>query len=159
MKKDPIDIINKMAAELGLGGRGRSKHDVNYWQVKGDFFSFAYTPWRQPDGKYYALRYRSNVLVKKVAFGRRKIAKKRAYEWFCKRRELLKWIAAKRAAKPKKPVPTKTEILQKKLERILGNIKKMETKKKRLETLLRKRRKTAGYYSRRIEKLKGAEKQ
>lgn len=148
--------FNKIAAEVGLGKVPTRIHpdSVRYWEVKGDFFTFAYIPWKQADGKYYALKYRSGKLVKKVAFGRRKKARERTYKWFCKRREILEQLATKRAAKPSKAEPTKLEILQKKQQKILISMKKMVTKKRRLETLIKKRMRSLAYYAKKIEELK-----
>jgi len=59
--------------------------DVRYWRTRR--YAFGYTLHRQPDGKFYALKYRlkadgSGKLVKKVAFGRRLVARARAYHWY-----------------------------------------------------------------------------
>lgn len=153
---DPIDAINRIVADLGYGRtRGsRIKHNINYWQAAGDFFSFGYTPWRQADGKFYALKYRSNRLVKKVAFGRRKTAKKRAYEWFSKRQEVLDSMAANRAEKPKKPAPTKAEIVQKKIAHCEGYIRRHSTRLKRTKTLIKKWEKKKRYYEKKARILK-----
>ena len=66
-----------------------------YWRVKGDHYAFAYTTERTNDHKFWALKYRITKkawkLVKKVGFGKRRVAKARAYKWYCQRKaELLK---------------------------------------------------------------------
>lgn len=161
MSKDPIQEINRIAAELGLG-RGSSgihKNSIRYWQHKRDFFSFAYTPWRESDGKFYALKYRSGKVVKKVAFGRRKKAKERAYQWYCKRRAVLEKLAADIAAKPKKPAPTKAEIVQKKIALCEGYVRRHSTRLKRTKTLLKKWEKKKRYYEKKARSLKGEKQQ
>lgn len=91
-----IDLLNKLAADLGLFG-GRRKHKMNLWSPphgwKGKVaYYFGYTPWKTEDpetGKvgFFALKYRrlkngTFKLVKSVRFGRRKIAKARAIKWY-----------------------------------------------------------------------------
>jgi hypothetical protein len=89
--KDPIDFINKMAAELGLGFSRPSRNRLLLYRVPKDWqgrrMHFGYSPWKEADGKFYAYKYRENkrkgtlTLVKKLGFARRKIAAKRAWQW------------------------------------------------------------------------------
>lgn len=89
--KDPIAFINRMAAGLGLSGN-RRRNRLLLFRVpkdwKGRIIHFGYTPWSDSDGKFYALKYRENkrtgiiMLAKKVGFARRKIARKRALQWY-----------------------------------------------------------------------------
>ncbi len=64
-----------------------------YWQPKGDHYAFCYTTEPTANGKFYAMVYRitkkSWKLTRQVAFGRRKIAKARAYHWYCQRKSKL----------------------------------------------------------------------
>ena len=71
-----------------------------YWRVKDDHYAFAYTTERTNDHKFWALKYRITKkawkLVKKVGFGKRRVAKARAYNWYCQRKaELLNDLLAK----------------------------------------------------------------
>lgn len=90
-----LDLINKMASDLGIFP-SKQKSDFLYWEHPKDWdktiYRFGYTPWRTTDpdtGKtgFWALKYRylktkkQWKLVKKVRFGRRKIATQRAYQW------------------------------------------------------------------------------
>lgn len=169
-REDPIREINKIAAEMGLGFQRTSSRKRNRLLLfpvpkdwKGIRFHFGYDAWRQPDGKFNAYKYRENkekkslTIVNRLGFAKRKTAKKRAWQWYEKYYRDPERLAAqerKMAAKRSKPKPTKLQLAEAKLLRIQSNIKKMETKKKRLDTLLKKRRKSAKYVSRRIEKLK-----
>ena len=126
--------------------------DIRYW-VAGNR-AFAYTPHRQSDGKFYAIVYaydkdsgRSTAMIKKRAFARRKKAKAKAYEWYQKRNATLEKL---RAAKPVKPAPTKAEILQRKLAKAQESLKRLETKKKRLEPFIKKRKKQVAYYQKKF---------
>lgn len=88
-----IDILNQIAAEMGLFGSPRSK--LIYWRVpkkwKRTKYAFGYTPWKTKDydtGKegFFALKYRILKngrwkLVKSVRFGRRKVARERSWKW------------------------------------------------------------------------------
>jgi hypothetical protein len=62
-----------------------------YWRFHN--YAFCYTTERTSNKKFYALIYRiikkGKVwkLKKKVAYGKRKVAKKKAYEWFEKQRK------------------------------------------------------------------------
>ena len=92
-----LNLINQLAAELGVGGlgSGKRKSEFLYWSPpkkwSGTKYVFAYTPWRTVDPKtgrrgFYALKYRvlrdgKWKLVKSVRFGRRKIAMARAHQW------------------------------------------------------------------------------
>ena len=91
-----IDVLNQFAAEMGLYPR-RQRHPFVYFAFrkasrgKRVVYAFGYTPWKTRDpetGKegFFALKYRVYrngqwKLVKSVRFGKRKIAKKRAWEW------------------------------------------------------------------------------
>jgi hypothetical protein len=126
--------------------------DVRYW-VAGNR-AFAYTPHRQSDGKFYAIVYAydrnsgcSTAVIKKRAFGRRKKAKAKAYEWYQRRKVTIEKL---KAAKPMKLAPTKAELLQKKLSQIQNSLKRLESKKKRLETLIKKRKKQVTYYQKKL---------
>jgi hypothetical protein len=126
-----------------------------FWQVKGDFFAFGHTPHRQSDGKFYAMKYRSNILVKKVVFGKRHKAKEKAYHWYCQRRNVLEKLAAKRtAAKPVKPVPTKADIIQKQIEKCEAYIRRHSTRMKLLKTLIKKWERKKKYYQKKLKDLK-----
>ena len=126
--------------------------DVRYW-VAGSR-AFAYTPHRQSDGKFYAIVYAydkasgsSTAMIKKRAFARRKKAKAKAYEWYQKRKATIERL---KAAKPVKPAPTKAELLQKKHGQVQDSLKRLESKKKRLETLIKKRKKQVAYYQKKL---------
>jgi hypothetical protein len=87
-----LNLINKFYADLYSG---RKKNDFIYFNPpknwEGTLYYFAYTPWKTKDpetGKegFFTLKYRvlksgTLKLVKKVRFGRRKIASKRAWKW------------------------------------------------------------------------------
>ena len=125
---------------------------MRYW-VAGSR-AFAYTPHRQSDGKFYAIVYAydkdsgsSTAMIKKRAFARRKKAKAKAYEWYQKRKATIERL---KAAKPVKPAPTKAELLQKKLGQVQDSLKRLESKKKRLETLIKKRKKQVAYYQKKL---------
>lgn len=90
-----LDLINQMATDLGIFS-GRRKSEFLYYEPPKDWdgtlYYFAYTPWKTVDpetGKkgYWALKYRflkttgNWKLVKKIRFGRRKIASARALKW------------------------------------------------------------------------------
>ena len=66
-----------------------------YWQIKNDHYAFCYTT-EPTSGKFYAMVYRitkkSWKIGRKVAFGRRKIAKARAYKWYRQRKEKLEQL-------------------------------------------------------------------
>jgi len=66
-----------------------------YYQVKGDSYAFAWTTERC-SGKFYTLKYRLLKptkqgqiwrLIKKVAFGKRRVAKARALRWYEQRKK------------------------------------------------------------------------
>jgi hypothetical protein len=89
-----LDRLNEICRRLGIGP-STTRHDYLYWQEPEDWagtkYRFAYTPWKTYDpetGKrgFFALKYRITKkrlkLVKKVRFGRRKIAKQRSREWY-----------------------------------------------------------------------------
>jgi len=94
-----LDLINKMAADLGIFGSGRNKSSLLYYEPPKDWpgtiYIFGYTPWKATDpetGKegFFALKYRrlksgklkgAEKLVKSVRFGRRKIASAQALKW------------------------------------------------------------------------------
>jgi len=93
-QQEAIDFINRMAAQLGLFPSRRRKSFI-WWRIpkkwKGTRYAFGYSPWRTRDdetGKqgFYALKYRvlkngNMKLVKKVRFGRRKVARERSWQW------------------------------------------------------------------------------
>jgi len=87
-----IDIINKMAADLGLYPSRRRNSFIHYripkdW--KGTRYAFGYTPWKTKHGDkegFFAVKYRilkkgNWKLVKTVRFGKRKTARKRSQQW------------------------------------------------------------------------------
>ena len=88
-----IDLLNQMAADLGL--YGRTKHKMILWRIprgwQGTKYYFGYTPWRTRDPEtgqegFFALKYRVFKngrwkLVKSVRFGRRKVARERSLLW------------------------------------------------------------------------------
>lgn len=151
-ERDALAAINKIAAELGY--TGRRQNNFLYWENKGDFFLFGYTPHRQKDGKFYALKYRAGTLVKKVVFGRRKTAQKRAYSWFVQRKEVLEKLRQKQAVKPKKPEPSKAQILVKKMDYCKAMIKKHQKALKLQQTLVKKWTKKLHYYEKQTEGIK-----
>lgn len=92
----PIDILNQIAADLGLFPE-RTKHKMNLWRIPkgwmGTRYYFGYTPWRTTaetgEVGFFALKYRirkngSMKLVKKVRFGRRRVARQRSLLWYRK---------------------------------------------------------------------------
>jgi len=134
--------------------RSKMPSDVRYW-VAGNQ-AFGYTPHRQQDGKFYALKYKCDSklgrgsLIKKRAFGRRKKAKETAYHWFCQRKGVLEKL---RAAKPVKTVPTKAEILQKKIDRADAHIRRHEKRLKLLKALIKKWERRKKSWQRQINQL------
>jgi hypothetical protein len=119
--------------------------DVRYWKTRR--YAFGYTPHRQVDGKFHALKYRmrandSGSLVKKVAFGRRKVARDRAYKWYQEAK------AREKAPKPPKEKPKPTD--QDKLAKVQARIKITQTKLKRLTTHLRKLKRQEKYYQKKV---------
>ena len=96
-----MDILNKILAEAyGYGTQStRQKTDYFYYNPPdgwtGTIYYFAYTPWKTKDPKtgkvgYWTIKYRylktkkQRKIVKAIRFGRRKIAHKRALEWYRK---------------------------------------------------------------------------
>jgi hypothetical protein len=91
-KMEAIDILNKMARDMGLFPKRRRSSFI-WWRIPKDWnrtkYAFGYTPWRtRLDGKegFFACKYRvlkngSMKLVKAVRFGRRKVAKNRSLQW------------------------------------------------------------------------------
>jgi len=80
-----MDEINKLFASL----MPRQPNMRYYETERGDPYKFCWTTERCK-GKFYALIYRKKknktwVLKKKVAFGKRRIAKQRAHTWMLKR--------------------------------------------------------------------------
>ena len=95
-------LINQLARDMGVtinfggGVSSRNKASYLYWDPPKEWtktkYLFAYTPWKTKDpetGKvgFFALKYRllkngSMKLVKSVRFARRKIANRRAYQWY-----------------------------------------------------------------------------
>ena len=84
------DQVNKIAYDLGLLS---ASPRFRYWQIKKDKYAFGWTTEKDRKGKFYAFIYRilknKWKLTRKVAFGRRKKAKERAYKWYCQRKEKL----------------------------------------------------------------------
>jgi hypothetical protein len=129
--------------------------DIRYWIAGSQ--AFGYTPHRQSDGKFYAIKYRydkttgSGASIKKRIFGRRKKARETAYHWYCQRKAVLEKLAS---AKPKKPEPTKAEILQQKVAKCEAQIKTHTTKLKLQKTLIRKWERKKKYYSKKLKELR-----
>ena len=87
-----------MASDLGIIGSSRNKNDLLYYDPPKDWekttYYYGYTPWRTKDpdsGRegFWTLKYRllksgTWKLVKKIRFGRRKIARARAIKWYQK---------------------------------------------------------------------------
>ena len=94
MSQKAVDLINKLFADFG-GFPSRNKSSFLFYDPPKDWdktiYYFGYTPWKTLDpetGKegFWTLKYRllksgAMKLVKKVRFGRRKIADKRAHQW------------------------------------------------------------------------------
>jgi putative cell wall-binding protein len=119
--------------------------DILYWKTRR--YAIGYTPHRQPDGKFYALKYHTKVvgsgrLVKKVAFGRRKVARERAYKWYQQAK------AKEKTPAPPKPKAKPTD--EDKLRKVQTRIKATQTKLKRLTTHLKKLKRTEKYYQKKI---------
>lgn len=91
------DILNRLFAQAYARREPQSNRSslIYYTPPKtwaGTVYLFGYTPWRTRDpetGKtgFWALKYRvlksgQQKLVKKVRFGRRKIAAKRSLKWY-----------------------------------------------------------------------------
>jgi len=131
--------------------------DVLYW-IAGNQ-AFGYTPHRQTDGKFYAIKYRYNTktkrgtAIKKRAFSRRKKAKETAYKWYQKRKAVLEKL---KAAKPKKPEPTKAEIIQKKIEKCEVYIRRHQKALKLQKTLIGKWEKKKKYYQKQLRSVTGS---
>lgn len=94
------DILNHIFSVTRPPTTGR-RHATSHFYYsppedwEGTRYRFAYTPWRTRDPEtgetgFWTLKYRylkstkQWKLVKKTRFGRRKIAKKRALEWYAK---------------------------------------------------------------------------
>ena len=90
-----VELLNEICSKLGLFPQ-RSKSNFLFWRLpkhseKKTKYAFGYTPHKTKDletGKkgFFTLKYRilkngTFKLVKKVRFGRRKIASKRSLEW------------------------------------------------------------------------------
>jgi len=94
MDKKTMEFINEIARGLGLWPH-RNRNPFLFWRIPKDWketkYYFGYSPHKTLDmetGKkgFFALKYRilkngTCKLVKKVRFGRRKIASKRSLEW------------------------------------------------------------------------------
>jgi len=96
LKNDRIAVeatamLNRILAQAGLLSQ---QPNMRYWEVnRKDAYKFCWTTERCSDGKFYAITYRVRkdgtwILKKKVAFGKRRVAKKRAYNWMLKRKRL-----------------------------------------------------------------------
>jgi hypothetical protein len=81
-----LDLVDKLSVSVRMPR-------FRYWRVRGNHYAFAYTTERTSDGKFWALKYRITrkawKLVRKAAFGRRKMAKARAYKWYQQRKAKL----------------------------------------------------------------------
>jgi hypothetical protein len=92
-----LEFLQDLAEKLGITVVRAPR--FRYWRVRGDHYAFAYTTERTSDGKFWALKYRITKnawkLVKKVAFGRRRVAKARAYKWYQNRKAALTEALAK----------------------------------------------------------------
>jgi len=103
-RRNPVDIINRILADHGIFAP-RRKHSYLIWREQGRDpkdqkatdqkrarYLFAYTPHKTRDddtGKigFLALKIRvlksgKRKIVKKVRFGRRKIARARSLKWY-----------------------------------------------------------------------------
>lgn len=95
-----LDILNRIFAEA-YGRQAPTRQKTNYFYYdppkdwEGTLYRFAYTPWKTEDFRsaktgFWTLKYKYLKtkkrwkLVKKTRFGRRKIAHKRALEWYKK---------------------------------------------------------------------------
>ena len=95
MLNEIAEQVNKVLQKTGWSV---SAPRWRYWRAKignrrTDKYAYCYTTERCGDGKFYALVYRITrecwKMTKKVAFGRRKKAKEKAYKWYCQRKEKL----------------------------------------------------------------------
>jgi len=149
-----MDEINRIAAELL---RPTKMPRFRYWRHSDDNQAFAYTT-QKVDGKFWAIKYRINkkqqkwTAVKKVPFGRRKKAKERAYHWYCQRKPVFEKLTAKKTSL-QKPLPTKAEILQKKIRKCEGYIRRHSIRLKLTKTLLKKWEQKKKYYEKKLRKL------
>lgn len=134
------------------------------YRHKGDTFAFCYstkkhTDFHKPEVglKFWAIKYRINQKtdvwspIKRVPTGRRKKAKERAHKWYEERRPVYE---KHKAAKNNKPAPTPLEINEKKIKTLAHNLARLVTKKKTLETLIRKRSKALNRMIDRTEKIR-----
>jgi len=132
--------------------------DVLYWIVGTQ--AFGYTPHRQADGKFYAIKYRydpktkQGTAIKKRAFARRKKAKETAYHWYQQRKAALERL---KAAKPKKPIPTRAEIIKKKIEKCEAKIRRHTTRMKVTENLIKKWKRKKKYYEKQLKSVSPTE--
>jgi len=82
-----IDLLNELARDLGLFGRSpRFRYFTMPRKWKKTRYAFGWTTERQSNGKFVAFKYRilrngNWKLVKKVEFGKRRVAKARALKW------------------------------------------------------------------------------
>jgi tRNA U34 2-thiouridine synthase MnmA/TrmU len=81
-------MMNEVVEELGLKITVTSPR-FRYWRVRKDKYAYGWTTEPDSQGKFYAFVYRILKdrwkLGKKVAFGRRNKAKKRAFKWYSER--------------------------------------------------------------------------
>jgi hypothetical protein len=81
-------MMNEVVKELGLNITATSPR-FRYWKVRKDKYAYGWTTQPDSQGKFYALVYRILKdrwkLSKKVAFGKRNKAKKRAFKWYSER--------------------------------------------------------------------------
>jgi len=86
-----VDEVNKMLAKMFPRV---TMPRWRYFRIRGDHYAFGWTTEKTSDGKFWAFIYRITKkrwkLIKKVSFGRRKIAKARALKWYHQRQEKLK---------------------------------------------------------------------
>ena len=97
-----------------------NRYQYRWWQEDDDAYAFAYTPHKQSDGKFHAVKLRAVVEIKDVAFAKRKVARARAYKWYCKRKETLEKMEQK--AQEKKAMKKQLTPIDKKLKVLKGKI-------------------------------------
>lgn len=133
------------------------RHSVLLWRVPCNaarrLFQFGYTPWRQPDGKFYALKYRLNkeggTCVRKRGFAERKKAIQYATKWY---NEYYNSSNVKALEVPK-PKPTKNEVIAKKLEHAREMLKVADRRLKRANTIRKNWNRRVKYYGQLIAKV------
>jgi hypothetical protein len=114
------------------------QHTYATWQERGDHFSFSYTPHRQDDGLFHAIKWKDDRKIVDIGFGRRRIARARALKWYHKRAAALAKMAENKKShfKPKPPLtPTERRLIQ--LDKNLRNVAK---RKKELVKIVKESR-------------------